>query len=129
VKLRNILGDRFPNLKVWQLSWILTVVSLMITTVLWAAARFPGEVPPDYLPWRALSQLTMLWSATLMAIAMLAVVRAHAFEPVFGGLDRAVHFHRAVGPAAIVLMIAHVIFLALAALQTGTCVGEVFIPF
>jgi predicted ferric reductase len=129
MKLRNILGGWFPNPKVWQLSWILTVVSLMITTVLWAAARFPGEVPPDYLPWRALSQIAMLWSATLMAIAMLAVVRAHAFEPVFGGLDRAVHFHRVVGPLAIVLMIVHVIFLALAALQNGTSVAEVFIPF
>lgn len=101
----------------------------MITTVLWAAARFSGEIPPDYLPWRALSQLTMLWSATLMAIAMLAVVRAHAFEPIFGGLDRAVHFHRVVGPSAVVLLIVHVIFLALAALQSGASVGEVFIPF
>jgi hypothetical protein len=27
---------------------------------------------------------------------MLAVVRAHALEPVFGGLDRAVRFHERV---------------------------------
>ena len=50
MQLRNVLGGWLLNPKVWQLSWILTVVSLMITTVLWAAARFPGEVPPDYLP-------------------------------------------------------------------------------
>ena len=54
-----------------------------------------------------------------MAIAMLAVVRAHALEPVFGGLDRAVRFHRILGPSAILLLIAHVIFLTLAEFQSG----------
>ena len=112
-----------------QLSWIVTVGCMTITTVLWAAARFPDPMPPDYLPWRALSQLTILWSVTLMAIAMIAVVRAHAFEPVFGGLDRAVRFHRIVGPSAIVLLVVHVIFLALGALSNGTSIGDLFIPF
>jgi len=102
---------------------------MTITTVLWAAARFFGPLPPDFLPWRALSQITVLWSATLMAIAMIAVVRAHAFEPVFGGLDRAVRFHRIVGPSAIVLLVVHVIFLALDALSNGTSIGNLFIPF
>jgi AraC-like DNA-binding protein len=64
-----------------------------------------------------------------MAIAMLAVVRAHALEPVFGGLDRAVRFHRILGPSAIALLIVHVIFLALAEFQSGTSIGNVFIPF
>jgi predicted ferric reductase len=112
-----------------QLSWIVTVGCLTITTVLWAAARFTGALPPNFLPWRALSQLTILWSATLMAIAMIAVVRAHAFEPVFGGLDRAVHFHRIVGPSAIVLLVVHVMFLALDAFSNGTSIGDLFIPF
>jgi predicted ferric reductase len=112
-----------------QLSWIVAAVCMAITTVLWAAGRFPGSMPPDYLPWRALSQLTILWSVTLMAIAMIAVVRAHAFEPVFGGLDRAVRFHRIVGPSAIVLLVVHVIFLAVSALRDGTSIGNVFIPF
>jgi predicted ferric reductase len=71
----------------------------------------------------------MLWSVTLMAIAILAVVRAKVLEPLFGGLDRAVQFHRIVGPAAILLMIAHVILLALTALQHGGSVGDVFVPF
>ncbi len=64
-----------------------------------------------------------------MAIAMIAVVRAHAVEPVFGGLDRAVRFHRIVGPSAIVLLVVHVIFLALDALGNGTSIGNLFIPF
>ena len=105
------------------------MVCMAITTVLWAAARFPGAMPANDLPWRALSQLTILWSVTLMAIAMIAVVRAHAFEPVFGGLDRAVRFHRIVGPSAIVLLIAHVILLALDALRNGASIGDLFIPF
>jgi len=64
-----------------------------------------------------------------MAIAMLAVVRAHALQPVFGGLDRAVRFHRILGPSAIVLLIVHVVFLALAQLEGGTSIGDLFIPF
>ena len=64
-----------------------------------------------------------------MAIAMLTVVRAHALQPVFGGLDRAVRFHRILGPSAIVLLIVHVVFLALAQLEGGTSIGDLFIPF
>ena len=63
-----------------------------------------------------------------MAIAMLAVVRAHALEPVFGGLDRAVRFHRILGPSAILLLIAHVIFLALEEFKRGASIANVFIP-
>jgi hypothetical protein len=85
---------------VWRPGWILTACCLIVTTALWAAARFPGPVPANFWPWQALSQITVLWSVTLMAIAMLAVVRANALEPVFGGLDRAVRFHKIVGPAA-----------------------------
>src|SRR5262245_5743811 len=100
-----------------------------MTTGLWTAGRLAGGVPVGFWPWRGLSQLTVLWSVTLMAIAMLAVVRAHALEPVFGGLDRAVRFHRILGPSAILLLIAHVIFLALVEFERGTSIGNVFIPF
>jgi predicted ferric reductase len=64
-----------------------------------------------------------------MAIAMLAVVRAHALEPVFGGLDRAVRFHRFLGPSAILLLLVHVVFLALSELERGASIGDLFIPF
>jgi predicted ferric reductase len=64
-----------------------------------------------------------------MAIAMLAVVRAHALEPVFGGLDRAVRFHRILGPSAILLLVAHAAFLTLTQLQHGASIGNVLIPF
>lgn len=127
--LRNALSRRLPSLEVCRPGWILTFGSLIITTGLWTAARFPGVAPPDLWPWRAFFQLTILWSVTLMAIAMLAVVRAHALEPVFGGLDRAVRFHRILGPSAILLLIAHVIFLGLVEFQSGTSIGNVFIPF
>ena len=127
--LGNAISKWLPSLEACRPGWILTIGSLIITTVLWTAARFPGAAPPDLWPWRGFSQLTILWSVTLMAIAMLAVVRAHALEPVFGGLDRAVRFHRILGPSAILLLIAHVIFLALTEFQNGTSIGNVFIPF
>jgi predicted ferric reductase len=64
-----------------------------------------------------------------MAIAMLAVIRAHALEPVFGGLDRAVRFHRILGPLAILLLIVHIAFLILAEFESGTAIGNLLIPF
>ena len=96
VMFRAAFSRCLPSFEVCRPGWILTTGSLIITTVLWIAARFPGEIPPGFWPWRGLSQVTVLWSVTLMAIAMLAVVRAHALEPVFGGLDRAVRFHERV---------------------------------
>src|SRR5262245_63982714 len=127
--LRAILSRWLPSFEVFLPGWILTTGSLIITTALWTAARFPGGIPPGFWPWRGLSQLTVLWSVTLAAIAMLAVVRAHALEPVFGGLDRAVRFHKILGPSAILLLIAHVILLALVQLESGASIGNVFVPF
>jgi predicted ferric reductase len=129
VILRNALSGRLPSFESFRLGWILTTSSLIITTVLWIAARFPDEIPTDFWLWRALSHLTILWSVTLMAIAMLSVVPAHALEPVFGGLDRAVRFHKILGPSAILLLIVHVILLTLVEFDNGTTVGDVFIPF
>src|SRR5215467_9642049 len=74
VMLGNALSRWLPNLEAFRPGWILTTGSLIITTVLWIAARFPGGIPPDFWPWRGLSQITVLWSVTLMAIAMLAHV-------------------------------------------------------
>jgi len=127
--LGNALGGWLPSLESFRPGWILTAGSLIITTVLWVAGRFSDGIPPGFWPWRGLSQLTVLWSVTLMACAMLAVVRAHALEPVFGGLDRAVRFHRILGPSAILLLVAHVIFLALLEIENGTSLGNVFVPF
>ena len=38
-------------------------------------------------------------------------------------------FHRVLGPSAILLLIAHVVFLALAEFQDGGSLGDLFIPF
>ena len=106
-RLRRFL----PNAETLRPGWILASGALLTTTALWAAARVQSGTPPGFWPWLGLSQITVLWSVTLMAIALLAVVRAHALEPVFGGLDRSVRFHRSVGPSAILLLIVHVICL------------------
>lgn len=112
-----------------QHSTILIVVALAITTGLWVAAHQDHILDPQFWPWRALSQITILWTVTLTPVAMLAVVRANALEPIFAGLDRAVHLHRVIGPAAVLLLVAHAIFLALMSVEAGTPVGEIFIPF
>ena len=124
-RLRRFL----PNAETLRPGWILATGALFTTTALWIIARVQSGMPTDFWPWLGLSQITVLWSVTLMAIALLAVVRAHALEPVFGGLDRSVRFHRIVGPSAIVLLIVHVICLALIERQRGGSLGNVLIPF
>ena len=127
--LTDRLRRSLPNVESLRPGWILTAGALLTTTALWALARVQSGMPFDFWPWLGLSQITVLWSVTLMAIALLAVVRAHALEPVFGGLDRSVRFHRIVGPSAILLLIVHVICVALIERQRGGSIGNLLIPF
>jgi predicted ferric reductase len=106
---------------------LLVAFALLTTTLLWLAARW--DHLEFLLPWRGPSQIAMLWSATLATLAILAVVRAQALEPLFGGLDRAVRLHRRLGLAALLLLLAHALLLALDALHAGTPVAEVLLPF
>lgn len=106
---------------------LLVAFALATTTLLWFAARW--DHLEFLLPWRGPSQLVMLWSATLATLAILAVVRAQALEPLFGGLDRAVRLHRRLGLAALLLLLAHALLLALDALHVGTPVADVLLPF
>ncbi len=108
---------------------LLVIIALAITTLLWGLGRIALTLPPAYWPWLALSQITMLWSFTCAAIALPAVVRAQALEPLFGGLDRAVRLHRRLGLAAFILLVVHVICLALHAWQTDGSIGAVLVPF
>src|SRR5262245_10409435 len=127
--LANRLRSSLPNVETLRPGWILTTGALITTTALWTAARVQSGSSPDFWPWLGLSQITVLWSVTLMSIAMLAVVRAHALEPVFGGLDRSVRFHRILGPSALLLLIVHVVCLALGERQRGGSMGNLLVPF
>lgn len=112
-----------------QRSTMLIAAALILTTALWTAAHFAHITAREFWLWRAPMQLTILWTVTLIPIAMLAVVRANALEPIFAGLDRAVRLHRSIGLAAILLLVLHVVFLVLDALQKGASVGDVLVPF
>ncbi|MFN3233452.1 MAG: ferric reductase-like transmembrane domain-containing protein [Alphaproteobacteria bacterium] len=79
--------------------------------------------------WRGASQITMLWSATLAMLSMVAVVRANALEPIFGGLNLAVRLHRKLGLAAILLLVAHVALLTADSVSKGVPIVEVLVPF
>ena len=102
-----------------------TGAALLITTLLWALAKFMGIRTQGLLPWGAATQLSGLWSVTLMSMAMIAVTRAQALDPLFGGLDRATRFHRVVGPAAVLLMVLHPLFL----IVDGFPVSMTLVPF
>jgi predicted ferric reductase len=85
-------------------SSVLIAGALVVTTVLWSAGHAAHLTADWFWPWRALSQITVLWSVTLMSITMLAVIRASALEPLFGGLDRGVKLHRWLGLFALLLL-------------------------
>ncbi len=108
-------------------SWLIAG-ALLITSGLWLAAKLSAASPGDLSPWQAPVQLTALWAATLAAIALLAVVRANALEPLFGGLDRAVRLHRHLGLAALLLLL-HALLLAGQQLALGRPLAEVLVPF
>jgi len=127
--LADLLSNWTRRIGEVHASTVLIVFALGLTTGLWTAGHFSHLAADWFWPWRAPAQLTILWSVTLMPIAMLAVVRANALEPIFAGLDRAVRLHRSIGLAAILLMVAHVIFLVLMSIQEGASVGDMLVPF
>lgn len=107
----------------------LVAAAIAITTGVWVAGRWELLGTAAFWFWLAPAQLTMLWSAALACLAILAVVRAQALEPLFGGLDRAVHLHRRLGLAALILLVLHVLLLAVdAATKTGTFL-RMLVPF
>jgi predicted ferric reductase len=107
-------------------SWLVIVV-LAVTVVLWVSARW-NEVA-ELGVWRSASQVATLLSSSLAMLAMLAVVRARALEPLFGGLDSAVQLHRKLGLAAVLLMVVHVLLLVADAVDAGSPIAEVLLPF
>lgn len=108
----------------WILGFLLSLVSL-----LWLGAHLDGIGDASLWPFRAPSQLVMLWASCLAVLAMLAVVRSQAIESVFGGLGEAVRWHRGLGLASLVLLTVHVLLLAGDALLTGVPVSFVLLPF
>jgi len=125
----GLLQDVRRRIKTPQQSTILIAAALSLTTALWTAGHFSNITADGFWPWLAPAQLTILWSVTLMPIALLAVVRANALEPIFAGLDRAVRVHKSIGLAAILLLVAHVVFLVLVSIQQGASVGDMLVPF
>ncbi len=103
--------------------------TLAITTALWLAGRLVVGFGPHMWPWLAPSQIAMLLSFSCAALAMLAVVRAQALEPLFGGLDRGIRLHRKLGLWALLLLVAHVIFLVLDAAAKGDAIWTMLVPF
>lgn len=108
---------------------ILVAITLGITSILWIAGRLRAGFDSDLWPWLAPSQITMLLSFSCAALALLAVVRAQALEPLFGGLDHGIRLHRRLGLWALLLLVAHVVFLVLNAAASGQPVWVMLVPF
>jgi predicted ferric reductase len=112
-----------PTRIVWLVS-----VALLITTVFWAGANQDVLGSAQLWPWRGLSQLVSLWSAALVTLALLSVLRSSALEFFFGGLDQGVELHRKLGLAALLTQGGHVLFLTGVFLFRGVPLELIFLP-
>jgi predicted ferric reductase len=110
-----------------HLAGFISAVTLAITTALWIHGRIEQELLEDIWPWRAPAQITALWMLNLVALTLVAGCRARALESIFGGLDRAVRFHRQLGGAALVMLLVHIVLLMPP--RIGPAIGEVVNPF
>jgi predicted ferric reductase len=117
-----------PRVRLTRSGW-LVAGALTVTTGLWAFGHVAELGSATLWPWRGLSQLVMLWSSSLAMLAILAVVRAQALEPLFGGLDTAVRLHRRLGLSALVALVLHAAFLCADALSRGVSIAPVLSPW
>ncbi len=107
--------------------WLLTV-TLLITTGLWVGANQDILLSTRLWPWRGPSQLASLWSASLVTLALLAIVRSSSMEFLFGGLDQAVLLHRKLGLAALLTQVVHAILLTVHFVTHGNPVALTLQP-
>ncbi|MGE0448883.1 MAG: ferric reductase-like transmembrane domain-containing protein [Vicinamibacterales bacterium] len=110
-------------------SWVATAAALAITTGLWGAGKGSGVSAAGLWPLRGAIQLSGLWAFTLFCMAIVAVGRTQAMEPVFGGFDRATVFHRIVGPAALFFTGIHVLLMVGLAVREEFPIASVLVPF
>jgi predicted ferric reductase len=110
-------------------SWIASGSAIAITTALWIAGKANGVETAGLWPMRWAVQLSGLWAFTLFSMAIVAVGRTQAMEPVFGGFDRATRFHRIVGPTALALAVTHVVLMLVDGTRTGLDVSRLIMPF
>ncbi|MGB0694203.1 MAG: ferredoxin reductase family protein [Rhodospirillaceae bacterium] len=109
--------------------WWLVAALLLITTVLWGIGVLVARPASALNPWLGPSLLLSDWAIALLAVILLATTRSRSIEPLFGGLDRAVRFHRQLAPIAIGITFIHVLMYIPPALSEGRTVAHVLIPF
>ncbi len=126
---RLLLWSRETFAAAARSSWAATTAALAITTTLWLIAKGMGVAADGLWPLRGAVQLFGLWAFTLFSVAIIAVGRSRALEPVFGGFDRATRFHRIIGPAAVLFTAAHVTLVTGEAVRAGFPVASVLVPF
>lgn len=102
---------------------------MLISTVLWLLGQPHVDYADPFWPWLGPSLLLSVWSINMMAIVLLSTARSRLIEPMFGGLDRAVRFHRILGPVAIAVVIIHVLMYIPPAISAGRSVGDLLVPF
>ena len=95
--------------------------------LVWAMALLPGLLALPFLSaadtaspgaWlNLLGRLTGIWGLSLLLVAAMLCCRVPGFDRPFGGLTKLWHLHNQLGAAGFLLLLAHPILLALAAVE------------
>ncbi len=109
--------------------WVIVGFVVSITSFLWILAKVAVEQPEDLWPWRGPSQILGLIALALMALGLVAGARSRSLEWLFGGLDRAIRLHRAIGVTAMILLVIHLLLLIPVWMARGIPIAELFVPF
>lgn len=109
--------------------WIILGFVTLTTAVLWGMAKVMVPQPEDLWPWLGPSQLLGLVALAWMGLGLLAGARSRSLEWLFGGLDRAIRLHRALGVSAMLLLLVHLVLLIPPWLGRGIPVLDLFVPF
>lgn len=106
--------------------------------LVWALALLPGVVALGFLGsadfasagaiLNTLGRLTGIWGMALLLIAAALCCRVPGFDRPFGGLTKLWQLHHQLGAVAFLLLLAHPILLALAAVEVslGAAIGTLF---
>jgi predicted ferric reductase len=105
---------------------ILTIASLLITTLLWLAAK-PSSAVITEMPLKSASQLLALLGTVLLSMTLVLSTRLSFLEDWLGGIDKIFQAHHWLGALGFVFLLNHPVLLAIQALPSVQTAARYFV--
>lgn len=106
---------------------IILLISLLITITLWFLFQFKLEEFPSLL-FVQINQITALLGTLLLSWSMFLVTRLNFLGNLFGGFGKVYKIHKETGIWGMVMIVAHVVFLAIQRLPNLDKAINIFFP-